>query len=286
MGVDALACNATQTIAPGLRLGADATTRPATRRQIDELIARMLDEEDGWRGMRGSLLAERVIAGDYIEEKSGATWAIRPLAMQTLTRNARSMEGAIQASGLRNWPAAKAALARHTWEKPIVEYDFGVALGLWAGPEPAVPRYSRWFQVPGGDSFGGYIERHHRVLAERRVTAVSLATQFYRADNGRWPGRLDELAPRYLPAVPADPFHDDGRPLGYVVLKGRLPGGADRPLVYFDAGPDDVEVLAEPMYGWDSGYRGTAPQPRSPVRQYRDLSRFEPPSPKTVDNDP
>ena len=36
-------------------------------------------------------------------------------------------------------------------------------------------------------------------------------------NHGRLPGPLDELAPRYLEAVPADPF--DGRPLRYKRLE-------------------------------------------------------------------
>jgi hypothetical protein len=119
-----------------------------------------------------------------------------------------------------------------------------------------------------------FVEQYFRMLGERRATAVSLAARLYRADHARWPDRLDQLVPAYLPALPADPFHDDDRPLGYVVLKGALPGGGDRPLVFFDAG-DVAEgaIDSEPMYDWQQ------PVPRVPrfqIRQYRDLARWSP----------
>ncbi len=50
-----------------------------------------------------------------------------------------------------------------------------------------------------------------RAKAELCCAATALATERYRLAKGRWPERLDELVPDYLPAVPGDPF--DGKPL-------------------------------------------------------------------------
>jgi hypothetical protein len=156
-----------------------------------------------------------------------------------------------------------------------------------SGGASRVPRYSRWFVGWNGD-LTRYFETNFRIIGERRVTAVSLAAQLYRADHGgRWPARLDDLVPAYLPAVPVDPFHDDGRPLGYVVKKGALPGGGDRPLVYYDAGEDDPAAIEnEPMYSF---HQISVPgQSNHIFRQYHDLARFTPPAPSTqaVDDDP
>ena len=50
--------------------------------------------------------------------------------------------------------------------------------------------------------------------ADVRATALSLAIRLYQLDhNGRYPATLDELAPKYLPAVPDDPF--SGKPFRY-----------------------------------------------------------------------
>jgi ABC-type transport system involved in multi-copper enzyme maturation permease subunit len=64
--------------------------------------------------------------------------------------------------------------------------------------------------------------------AELRCAVVALAAERFRRRNGRWPGRLDELAPDYLATVPADPF--DGAPLRL----RRLPDG----MVIYSVGPD------------------------------------------------
>ena len=54
-------------------------------------------------------------------------------------------------------------------------------------------------------------DRSEQSQANLRV-AVALAA--YRAETGRYPARLDELAPKYLPAVPGDLF--SGKPLVYL----------------------------------------------------------------------
>ncbi len=70
----------------------------------------------------------------------------------------------------------------------------------------------------------------HRVKAELRC-AAALAAERYRMAEGRWPESLDVLVPRYLDAVPSDPF--DGQPLRL----RRLPDG----LVIYSVGTDGVD---------------------------------------------
>jgi hypothetical protein len=119
------------------------------------------------------------------------------------------------------------------------------------------------------------ILQNMRVRADRRMTAVSLAAQLYHADHGQWPPTLDALVPQYLPRVPRDPLAPDGRPLGYVLLKGCLPGGGDRPLVY-SVGDDGVGDSARggipttPWYGWHGGRD-----------EWRDLTHWVPASAAT-----
>jgi hypothetical protein len=45
-----------------------------------------------------------------------------------------------------------------------------------------------------------------RQLARRRMAAVALAMRLYEVDHGHWPAKLENLVPKYLPAVPDDPF--------------------------------------------------------------------------------
>jgi hypothetical protein len=50
-----------------------------------------------------------------------------------------------------------------------------------------------------------------RNLSQLRAAIACLAAERYRLDAGRWPDRLEDLAPKYLAAVPLDPF--TGKPL-------------------------------------------------------------------------
>jgi hypothetical protein len=71
-------------------------------------------------------------------------------------------------------------------------------------------------------------EASRRVQADQRCALVALAAERYRRDHGRWPASLDQLAPDYLKAVPADPY--DGKPLRYQ----RRPDG----VIIYSVGPD------------------------------------------------
>jgi hypothetical protein len=284
IGIDALAMDAAQVIAPGLRVRPGATTRPATLGQVRQLIGQLLDEELAWERFAASLRTERLVMLDLFRVRADGTWFIHPLAEMEAVRANRNFDIAIEASKLRDKPRVTALLALARWEQPVVEPVFFI--GNMSGRKEAVPRYSRWFLIWSGD-MSRYFETQIRDLAERRATAISLAAQLYRADFGRWPARLEELVPTYLSSLPADPYHDDGRPFGYVMK--RLPGGSgDRPLIYFDAGEDDPSLVQdEPMYGFRSA---SVPSKVGHVfRQYRDLTRFKPvtpPSTQAVDDDP
>jgi hypothetical protein len=65
-------------------------------------------------------------------------------------------------------------------------------------------------------SYGRFVTQHYRGKAERRLAATALALRLYAADHGgSYPKTLDELVPKYLPAVPTDPFTTGSRPLKY-----------------------------------------------------------------------
>ena len=144
----------------------------------------------------------------------------------------------------------------------------------WLAAGSVPPRYSRWFE----DNYypaDFIVEREFRVIVERRVTAINLACQLYRLKYQRWPARLEDLLPEFLPEVPKDPFGADGRTIGYRVIKAGLPDGGDRPVLYFDpdpAGPD-LGVSTQAMYGW---VRNPPNAYNKGMRQYRDLARYVP----------
>jgi hypothetical protein len=78
------------------------------------------------------------------------------------------------------------------------------------GPNPVL-RVVSWWQSRGAVKMAD--SRLKTAMAHERLTAVELALRCYLADQGRPPGRLDDLAPRYLSRTPTDPF--SGQPLIY-----------------------------------------------------------------------
>lgn len=68
-----------------------------------------------------------------------------------------------------------------------------------------------------------YLNRVVTTDGNRDGVLIGLALEMYHRENAKWPKSLDELSPRWLPAVPLDPI--TGKPLHYKVVN-------DRPMVY------------------------------------------------------
>jgi hypothetical protein len=81
----------------------------------------------------------------------------------------------------------------------------------------------------------------HRNKAQLRCAAAAIAAERYRLVEGRWPESLDVLVPRYLAAVPTDPF--DGQPL-------RLKRSEDG-LVIYSVGVDRKDDGGNISREWD-----------------------------------
>ena len=280
MGIESKTCESIQLIAPGLHLDSRPGARPDIRQQVRRMIEQLLDDQRMGRQFRRTIEIERIAWLDFLNSRSTGNWVIRPLADMQAVRLMPNFGLTIEATQCTNYPDALASLKRCQWGPRHTSYWL---FGATSASE--MPRYSRWYYQISSD-FSSYFERYFRILGERRATAVALACQLYRADHGRWPESLGQLVPEYLPALPADPFHADDRPIGYTVYKGQLPDRLDRPLVYYDAGQADIVVIAShPMYGWQTDRR--IGRGNIPIRQYRDLARFPPmPSTKTIGNDP
>lgn len=282
IGIEATACHEIQSIAPGLRLDAKSATRPATTAQVRRLIDVLLNEDLARRGLERSIVTERISWIETSRMRADGTWVIRPLAHHAIARGLSNFDIISEALRAETMPAAQRIFDRCEWGWPD-------ATRLSAPAVDNVPRYSRWFD--GYDlTSTAYIERHFRIIAERRATAASLACQLFRAERGRWPERLEELVPTHLPRVPVDPFFEDGRWIGYLVLHGALPDGGDRPLLYWYVADFDYGPPPGPTYGWYLDERCPPGRWRQ-HRQYRDVSRFVPPPPpppstQAVPNDP
>jgi hypothetical protein len=127
-------------------------------------------------------------------------------------------------------------------------------------------------------SIDRFIETYNRVNAERHLAAMSLACHLYRFDNGDWPKSLDDLR-AYMPGMPVDPWGDGTQTLGYVLIKGGLPDGSDRPLVYSRAGMKDGLFYRtdRPTYSFYNGDGSQGPgRNKKHGGQFRDVASWAP----------
>ena len=106
---------------------------------------------------------------------------------------------------------------------------------------------------------------HDQVYPRARLSAVRcvIAVCAYRAKHGRLPGRLEDLAPEFLPAVPTDPF-DTQAPVGY---NPDTPAG---PMVYV-VGRDrkDDRALKYALYEDGGDWTFAIPGVNETWRQYQ-----------------
>ena len=73
--------------------------------------------------------------------------------------------------------------------------------------------------------------------ASRRVAQLAIAVAVYHIGENRFPARLEEVVPKYLPQIPPDPF--TGQPL-------KMKATADGVVVY-SIGPDGVDDGGAPL---------------------------------------
>jgi hypothetical protein len=133
----------------------------------------------------------------------------------------------------------------------------------------------------GGDLKALAIETLNRVNAEQSFAAMSMACHLFFLDHRRWPKSIEELVPAYLPHTSIDPWGDGRQTLGYALVKGGLPDGSDRPLVYSRCGSTGELFyrLDEPEYGFIySDPSNPSLSRRLRGGQFRDVASWVPPS--------
>ena len=109
----------------------------------------------------------------------------------------------------------------------------------------ALQQFDRDLQArPGGvltallmPALGAAVEVAVRAEARRGTARLGLALYTYHARNGRFPDKLDELAPDFIPALPRDPF--DGQAMKFK----RTEQGA----VVYSIGPDVTDNGGAPF---------------------------------------
>ena len=215
LGLNAIACQAVSENAFDLQVEGVATTRPATRpatrSQIRDLIRDLTDDEAyraeavrAWQGERMLVLDSGVyLAGGGrpgLYSMPSLPAPLRPMIEMDAVGAADKIGQAIEAVKLPTLPAAKAKFPRlDARGDSLLE---------------TVSKFSSGIFLP---SLGRGVEQDFRSMVLRRVAALRLAIRLYQLDHdGKYPATLNELVPKYMPALPVDPFASDGRSLTYL----------------------------------------------------------------------
>ena len=184
----------------------------ASEAQVRRLIAQILDEREYQRAGENIFYGERLLVTDTNGSVPFGIPQPNPLALALIQ------------------PMLNMDTVR------VFKYETALAHSM---REPTFPAASAKFpQVPSHNNFAplDFVAHiytklvmplfnraaisHYRGLADRRAAAVLLAIRLYEVDHGTTPMKLDQLVPKYLPAVPIDPFAPDGHVLRYVATPG------------------------------------------------------------------
>jgi hypothetical protein len=255
VGIQALALDRLQVMAPGLRVSGNSP--PAA--QVRALIAQLLASDGSHRRVQ-AIMHERMVDTDVIDWMSGRAHVLQPKYVAEAARVLHLHERLLTAATRPSFFEAHAVIGPTA---PSPDHELDAVRIMHSKMEVSMSRF---------------INTDFRILTERRMTAVCLAARLYQVEHdGRWPRSLEALVPDYLPAVPLDPFSATGAPLGYLPARE-----GTRPVVYSVGADDfvndtpDESVLPDtPTYGWNQG-----------KDQWRDISRFTPPPPPTAPTTP
>lgn len=240
IGIGAIGCELARTIGPEMQIGTAtvSSAHPASVAQVKQLIAALLDERPVREGQVLAYRTERMFEVDTaIQVASGQLNLDALIAMTGSNSNGRKAyailgyllspqiyddgrlmldqtTNVLKAAQAPDWPTSQVRMAALPDFR--AKHGFGhVMLSI------LMPAFQR------------AVTQDFRLLADKRLTALMLACRWYATDHGgKFPDKLDDLVPNYLPAIPADAFAT-GAPLRYR-------GGAN-PVVYSigENGTDD-----------------------------------------------
>ena len=104
---------------------------------------------------------------------------------------------------------------------------------------------NQWILAIMPKDYSKVYDEYYEMLTRYKILLVSAALKLYVIDNGRYPGNLDDLVPKYLPEAPTDPFNDF-QPINYVQKDGRhvlYSYGPDRKDQEGRQNLDDIELV-------------------------------------------
>jgi len=188
--------------------------KPAHREHVERLIVELMDDKTPREALVRTFYGERARYHDLLNSiRLGALFGTRlpkptpwgrvtdflkwPLLQLDVIRVARYDTLLAEAAMTPSWPTASARLPVNTRRLSLIR------------------EASRPFSEIGIPSDTRVLELFFRHLAQRGMAATALAIRLFEVDNGRRPGSLSELVPKYLTHVPADPFSPDGACMRY-----------------------------------------------------------------------
>lgn len=192
---------------------ADAVGRgPATRAQVEALIAELLDESSLDAAWREMLRIEALEMRDSLDTiaRGAAPLMVAGLSFIPPPMNALFAPGLKLRAARLQGPYDALAVARQ--DRPLAanalddqtEHDSSLA-GVLTGA--GALGFRNWTQAVLVD---------YRTRCRRRMAACALAIRLYELDMGTRPARLSELVPDYLYAVPTDLLDPRRGPLSYL----------------------------------------------------------------------
>jgi len=230
MGIGGRATVAVRRSAMNLQISDDAKSG-ATPRQVKALIADLLDESAMQKNGTRAFFGEAAMILDAAPYETAwlhpapVTWLFEPMYKADAQRKAAINIANAQSFQKVTWPAVHAELKSETVPDASLLESFAHPMFRSISYDPG-----RWPTL------------HFQHLAERRIAAVMLALRLYQHDHAdALPRSLTELAPQYLPAVPADPFDPSGKAFRYLPLhdppilysvgeNGADDGGSEKPM--------------------------------------------------------
>ena len=214
MGVLMMAMDRCRDISGGLEIaGAGGAGHAATRQQVNDLIAELLDDRPQQAAIVECWQEERMGAIDSALFLANSAYGFQRATFYSeadwVLHDAESMFAASRAP---NWSTSQTILKRTP--VPVTSSSHPVAALLT----------SSWRKAPKMDLCS---------QGDRRSAAILLAIRLYAVDHdGQLPPSLGVLAPDYVKSLPPDPFAGDGATFRY---------RAAPPAVLYSVGEDGVD---------------------------------------------
>ena len=227
IGINGMVNDALAEMSSGLKIGNGAGEVRAA--ELNELIAQLLDDKPARAGFRRGMQGERMIQLDTARciadgrlslSTLGSVAAGRGGAGNVVTAAANVATRPIALSdGLLMIDHTTAIMRAHEASADWPTYKKNVPIFPDQVNRTTVRHMLARMMLP---DFEHAAKQEFRVMADRRMTAIALAIRLHAVDHGgKLPAKLDELVPRYRPAVPPDPFAATTQPLKYIADAGK-----------------------------------------------------------------